>query len=830
MPTSGTNHKSAAAPPSTPARQTRSSASPLSASSQTPRHRIPQVNLFTRPDRIKENDPANNADWINMLVSGCGGHVSTKDFLSPQIMGYKTANGGLAKISEIVATCAPRRLAAREHLEKVIDNSKRDKNSAEYDVKLKRDENAMYDKFMDLLNKIVEKFPKESRPTFKDTRARKIESLKPGDHDTKPDITGLRRRLPDDALAWLETCLVVEFKDEDDICDSDNKLGTSDGAVKAQYQVAKSGRSLLSASGASFVFAITVFKQHRARLLRFDHGGWKYSESFDWTSDDEADAQVLPEFLFRLFNPPDQRRGLIAGDDDTVTPAPHDLRDRLWSFVSEHSFYGNEKEFTEEGAEKKFKGRCFLITAGLRDAKGRTYEVDCITVGQPLSISDALFSRATRVYRVVLVKNLRDAKQAGDLVFYALKDAWRQDWRRKEEDFYDLIHHHLDNLPTPPPGMDDMAKCHGTLDLSVESPRIHKTCAKTGLTDSDAHKRERCRTRTLITPVGRPLSEFPSTRALVQALYMAAFHHETAYKAGVMHRDISEGNIMFDETTIYEELPKVFLVDWDYAEFVDDKGNVGADKFKKAFPKRDQVDRRTVAESLKEFTGTEPFMAMELLDAAKDTIVQHGAHHDLESEYWLLVWMILRYTAHGHAFGEHALHAVFKEADTKFSWINKKAPLTLSVPLTAVLDEFRLQVGAQNPRAGADSAPIPRLARPGKEAPPSAPVPALAPQPVPLTHDTVLDLLYSAVWAKDWPTQDRAQPFGPQRAPPKEKDSDPDFVEPAKSRKRSGKAVSDLTSATLAMSLRSGGAASGPSGSATAAGQSSLQGKDSRQK
>ncbi|KAJ7829052.1 hypothetical protein B0H13DRAFT_2372792 [Mycena leptocephala] len=63
-------------------------------------------------------------------------------------------------------------------------------------------------------------------------------------------------------------------------------------------------------------------------------------------------------------------------------------------------------------------------------------------------------------------------------------------------------------------------------------------------------KQERCHTRSLLTPLGIPLKHFPSSNELILA------YHKIAYEAGVLHRDIIDGNVMFDE-----EAKKGFLVD-----------------------------------------------------------------------------------------------------------------------------------------------------------------------------------------------------------------------------------------------------------------------------
>jgi len=76
---------------------------------------------------------------------------------------------------------------------------------------------------------------------------------------------------------------------------------------------------------------------------------------------------------------------------------------------------------------------------------------------------------------------------------------------------------------------------------------------------------------------------------------------------------------------------------------------------------------------LKERTGTFAFLAIELLDMSSSII--HGVHHDLESFYWLLIWVVLRHTNHTHRKGNRAFGTLFgsQKEDTaksvKTSWL-----------------------------------------------------------------------------------------------------------------------------------------------------------------
>ncbi|KAJ7695475.1 hypothetical protein B0H17DRAFT_1055979 [Mycena rosella] len=365
---------------------------------------------------------------------------------------------------------------------------------------------------------------------------------------------------------------------------------------------------------------------------------------------------------------------------------------------------------------------------------GQPVHVDCFTIGQPLSQSDGLFSRATRVDRVLI-------KDDPDPTPYALKDAWRQACRRPEADFYDVIHMYCEKEGVDTRGM---AKCHGTLELSAFP---HHTTNSTGPDDL-----ERCHTRSLLTPVGGLITTFATTKCLVEGLAKAVYHHKIAHDAGVLHRDISEGNVLFDETTL-----EGFLVDWDYAEFTEK----GLENFEGWFSDRYAAEKKakakytTIDKSLKELTGTFAFLAIQILrDQPK-----HSAGHDLESFYWLLIWIILRHTT-DPSRDPKACHTLF-DHDTKVArvmkddWIRGKTSLAEALPLHAVAEALRTLVIVirQNPvieQAATNRIPIEGLATP------QAPE-----RPIEILHMDFLRVFDFALTKFVWPTDDKAIAFDP---------------------------------------------------------------------
>ncbi|KAH8913458.1 hypothetical protein BT69DRAFT_186683, partial [Atractiella rhizophila] len=127
--------------------------------------------------------------------------------------------------------------------------------------------------------------------------------------------------------------------------------------------------------------------------------------------------------------------------------------------------------------------------------------------------------------------------------------------------------------------------------------------------------------RLVLDKVVRPLWEFPSTKCLVQALADALEAHQKAFdssggQASILHRDISEGNILFDDNR------RGFLCDWELARVGEGTSEAN------------------------ERTGTEEFMSLRLLASmVDDSPVEHEVQDDMESMVYVLLWSAASYAA-----------------------------------------------------------------------------------------------------------------------------------------------------------------------------------------
>lgn len=126
----------------------------------------------------------------------------------------------------------------------------------------------------------------------------------------------------------------------------------------------------------------------------------------------------------------------------------------------------------------------------------------------------------------------------------------------------------------------------------------------------------------VIYPAGRPIHKYRSSLELLQALRDAVKAHKSLYfKGNVLHRDISENNIIITNT---EETGFAgMLIDMDLAKELG-TGRSGA----------------------RCRTGTMEFMAIDVLLGA-----DHTYRHDLESLFYVLIWQCAR---RGWKFSDNA--------------------------------------------------------------------------------------------------------------------------------------------------------------------------------
>ncbi|EPS97252.1 hypothetical protein FOMPIDRAFT_87163 [Fomitopsis schrenkii] len=306
-----------------------------------------------------------------------------------------------------------------------------------------------------------------------------------------------------------------------------------------------------------------------------------------------------------------------------------------------------------------------------------------------------------------------------------------------------------------------------------------------GVRVQEAMFNERSHMRLVIKTVGRPLSSFKSTKEMVTAIRDAIIGHMLAFEAGMIHRDLSEGNVMIHDGGMFTG----FLLDLDYAfswmEALKLAGEEDSDsaeawvalvkKYNKRVagiirpapegveipvlvdaherPPRSGAGSRaswTQRMKLKERTGTLIFMAIQVLTS----YVAHDVCHDLESAIWLLLCTVLRHTLQVMRdlegvevdFPRYRCYRELFGAATEADSANSKEHFIIHTlawevkgnrPLTDLIRDLKKLVRRQNRNPEDEDDPL----------------------PVPLTYKSVLTAFNQALASPGWPKNDAALPF-----------------------------------------------------------------------
>ncbi|KAI0648618.1 hypothetical protein C8Q79DRAFT_903294, partial [Trametes meyenii] len=218
-------------------------------------------------------------------------------------------------------------------------------------------------------------------------------------------------------------------------------------------------------------------------------------------------------------------------------------------------------------------------------------------------------------------------------------------------------------------------------------------------------------------------------------------HRFAMERGGILHRDVSNGNILIVDRPTGRKHPCTgILHDFDYSSMTlsppDAEHPMEPPENVPLYPLELSSEIQNVVE-FKERTGTYYFIALELMKSGLQVPV-HLTRHDLESFYWVLVWIVLRHTNHDHPSGMRACDKVFPYGDDedatihKEAWINRWPAIKIhgNEPLSVLLDKFGQLVddATKGPRHG--------------------------PQ-IPLTYDAILQVFDEVLTRNDWPVDDK---------------------------------------------------------------------------
>ncbi|KAI1791904.1 hypothetical protein LXA43DRAFT_1009763 [Ganoderma leucocontextum] len=316
------------------------------------------------------------------------------------------------------------------------------------------------------------------------------------------------------------------------------------------------------------LFSYGFYVQWRwARLLYFDRTGALISEPFDWTET----SSPLHDFVWKLAHMTREQLGY----DPTAQEASYDEIKQVIKKATDSSLPKDlqpyvKDAFLSKAKAKKRKGSAedalecdpdeapiYRLTVTSSDPSpdeafpdsklnpppvgGQRTSERTFLVGRPHFVADSLIGRCTRGYI------------AFDLVteqFCFLKDSWRPlvpGRTRPEHLVYERLHSC---------GVVRIATlvCGGDVGGPLQQPTVTHDCFP-------ERKRPvpRVHYRIVIKEIGLPLVEFADFGELNRVFLDAMAAHYTAWeKAGILHRDVSVGNILIDPVT-----RRGYLIDWD---------------------------------------------------------------------------------------------------------------------------------------------------------------------------------------------------------------------------------------------------------------------------
>ncbi|KAI0763351.1 hypothetical protein BD413DRAFT_495286 [Trametes elegans] len=589
-----------------------------------------------------------------------------------------------------------------------------------------------------------------------------FDAFKDNHHSTRPDVSvsfpGRKIRAPN----GKDIAMVIEAKaDEADDPFRRNCKGTC-----TIEQLARSARSLLLAHGFIAAFAVGVYGGF-ARIMRFDHTCALFSKRFKLRT--PYGSRLLQKFFWHFAHP--LVSGPVAGNDPTMTLLSalgrNWVKDQLKNAkVKDWPQHTRELEkarcfevFNQDTGEYEpyigydildINGRLFsrataiwyaFLDTRIRNPSTRRLVANPSAPPLKSRIIKVAWRQLRRVAEAKFYKRL-DAKipkegrrelptmlcgaDMGELeVEWWLRTKARQAASSDPASSSQSI---LSSVEQPPiamavatadtpmfvmTGSRAAAENHITLgpdhipttDFPLPYPQ-HQTFSWRAV-DSGRWYAERGHMRMVMKDVGCPITQFVETKELAGAFFDSILGHQQAWTiAGVLHRDVSVGNFLISDDP--KGGPGIgFIHDFDYSSMTPNPDNNTGTSTSAAnaqdaaqAPSGDTEDNARH----KERTGTYYFMAAEWLMGKQ---VVHFAHRDLESFYWVFLWVVLRHTDcywQNMSGPEHCKTTFFYGNDrlgatAKVLWVKstKNEPLVIrgNPTLMTLLHEFTKLVADQ---------------------------------------------------------------------------------------------------------------------------------------
>ncbi|KAG9223393.1 hypothetical protein CCMSSC00406_0007580 [Pleurotus cornucopiae] len=361
----------------------------------------------------------------------------------------------------------------------------------------------------------------------------------------------------------------------------------------------------------SHLFSVLVCGRY-ARFIHWDRSCAIVTRRFDYTTH----PLIIFDFYKRFAQLDDVQRGLYPNLRELSWEAGMKAVEMMRKYATSY-FTGEHADFYK----KEFNpNRLPLLSLVFGD--------DTYVVPAPC-FDGAMYSpfgRCTRNRAVVLLKERENVKEAEDGTYgkhgqiLYLKEYWRDEstFTKKESEVYRILEGAKVTF---------VAKMHAGGDLMTGDEAI-ATIGHEWKLKPWVRKPRKVRIRHLVahfivlSTLGRDLATFKTARQLVTCIADAMDAHQQAYKLGILHRDISAGNILM---TLQPENRRGFLIDWDHCIFLNEalKERTGT-----------RVHR----------TGTWQFMSANLTQ--NPSKASHTVVDDRESALHVLTYMALKHLRH----------------------------------------------------------------------------------------------------------------------------------------------------------------------------------------
>ncbi|EPQ53794.1 hypothetical protein GLOTRDRAFT_131126 [Gloeophyllum trabeum ATCC 11539] len=489
------------------------------------------------------------------------------------------------------------------------------------------------------------------------------------------------------------------------------------GQTKVWNQIQEYAAISFRSTPRCFLLAIGIFGD-TARFFRWDRSTVMASEGFNY----KRHPEHLVHFLIGLSEY--ANGGIDATANAPITArAEQELVERQYK-IAQQLLVVPEYKPSRKGDTLVKDSRRMLIPSPSQTAGKKRFDT-YLTLGRPIFTSKSIFGRGTCVWVATRATPRRGGKES----LVIIKDSWRENGRWKEGQIYDKIREAGEHVP-------GVARLLVDYDITEdEEDEIHRTSAfrlnRSFKSDQKKKKKykELIHHRVILPSVGIPLSRFTSTRLLLEAVRDAVEGHKTMCARRVIHRDISVNNIMISADVEAEGGAKGFLIDPELAA---------------------ATGMANLQAELQHLTGTYQFTSIHRFLVAKPG--DHAPWNDLESFYWVVLFVVLRHTvAYVDEDGKRTeagklIKDLYDSGDhsptLKKGFLERKAAKFVvegNRPLTSCL----IKLGSLVYSHYRDEE-----------------IQALLPHAVNrLTHDNVLTVINEALTSEGWPVADEAIPF-----------------------------------------------------------------------